>query len=138
MASLSGGVPYAKRPVPTPGTTLAGWATHLSAWLAVEFGNIARRIAPASTRLATSNTDVLMTDGMIRCDATAGPLSVTWPTPLPKTEDWVVTILKSDASGNAITIVGTVSGVVSPTLTAQYKAMTIWSTGDVLYKIAAT
>ena len=138
MASLSGGVPYSKRPVPTPGTTLAGWATHLSAWLAVEFGNIGRRIASASTRLATSNTDVVLTDGMIRCDCTAGPISVTWPTPLARTEDWVVTILKSDASGNAVTIVGTVSGVVNPTLTARYKAMTIWSDGTTLWKTAST
>lgn len=138
MASLFGGIPYTKRPVPTPGTSVTTWAAHLSSWLAVEFGNLGRRTAAASTRAVTGNTDILMTDGMILCDCTAGPISVTWPTPLPKTKDWLITIVKADASGNAVTIVGTVSGAVNPTLAARYKAMTIWSDGTTLWKISST
>lgn len=137
MASLYGGVPYTKRPVPSPGSDLPGWAVKLSGWLAVEFGNIGRRTAAASTRSVTTSTTVLNTDGMILCDTTAGAISVTWPTPLPATEDWVVTIFRVNAGANAVTIVGTVSGVVNPTLAAQYRSITIWSTGTTLNKIAS-
>jgi hypothetical protein len=137
MASLFGGIPYTKRAVPTPTADLSTWAGKLTAWLAVEFGNLSRRTAPASTRAVTGNTTVLATDGMILCNCTTAPIAVTWPTPIAATEDWVITILKTDVSANAVTVVGTVSGTVNPTLAAQYKSITIWSDGTVLYKIAS-
>ncbi len=139
MASLFGGIPYSKRPVPTPDSDgIPKWATKLSSWLAIELGNLSRRTAPASTRTITGDTDVLATDGMILCDTTSQAISVTWSTPLPKTKDWVITIARTSAGAHNVTIVGTVSGVVSPTLTAQYKTITIWSDGTTLWKIAST
>lgn len=138
MASLFGGIPYTKRPVPTPTSDgLATWATKLTTWLAIEFGNLSRRTAPASTRAVTGDTTVLITDGMILCDTTSQAISVTWPTPIAATGDWVITILRTSAGAHNVTVVGTVSGTVNPTLTAQYKSMTIWSDGTVLYKIAS-
>lgn len=131
MASFLGGTPYTKRPVPTDPAGLA-------AWLAVELGNLQRRTASASSRTVTGNTTVLATDGLILCDCTAGALSVTWPTPLPQTKDWVTIVKKIDGSANAVTLVGTFDGVVNPTLAAQYKSKTVWSDGTRLNVVATT
>lgn len=137
MASLFGGTPYAKRPVPNPDKDLSVWAKKLVAWLSIEIGNVGRRTAAASTRAVTGNTTVLLTDGMILCNTTGGAITVTWPTPINQTEDWVVTIKRTSAGGNSVTIGGTVDGALNPTLAAQYKSITIWSDGVSLHKIAS-
>lgn len=129
MANLLGGNGYTKRPVPTK-------PEELPAWLEKEFGNVGRRIAGASHRTVTSNTTVLITDGLILCNA-AGPITVTWPTPIAVTEDWLVTIKRVSGGATTVTIGGTVDGVVSPTLAAQYSSITIWSDGVSLNKIAS-
>lgn len=137
MASLFGGTPYSKRPVPNPGDDLSVWAKKLVAWLGIELGNVSRRTAAASTRAVTGNATVLGTDGMILCNTTGGAITVTWPTPINQTEDWVITIKRVNAGANAVTIAGTVDGVANPTLAAQYKSITIWSDGTTLHKIAS-
>ena len=139
MANLLGGSGYAKRNVPGIGGSenTKAWADRLTAWLATEFGNVQRRVAGASHRTVTSNTTVLIGDGLILCDTTGGAISVTWPTPVGLTEDWLVTIKRTSGGGNAVTIVGTVDGSVNPTLAAQYKSITIWSDGSSLHKVAS-
>lgn len=139
MANLLGGSGYAKRSVPEPkgSPSLTAWADKISAWLATEFGNVQRRVAGASHRTVTSDTTVLVGDGLIECDTTANVISVTWPTPIGGTEDWLVTIKRVSAGAFAVTIVGTVDGVVNPTLAAQYNGITIWSDGVLLHKVAS-
>jgi hypothetical protein len=75
---------------------------------------------------------------MILCDCTAGPISVTWPTPIAQTKDWVTVVKKIDVSANAVTLVGTFDGVASPTLATQYKSKQVWSDGVHLNVIATT
>lgn len=130
MANLLGGSAYAKRPVETD-------LKKLPAYLGIELANIQRRIAGVSNRTVTSSTTVLASDGLILCDTTSFAISVTWPLPYNQTEDWLVTIKRISAGGLAVTIVGTVDSVVNPVLNAQYKSITIWSSGDALHKVAS-
>lgn len=130
MASLLGGSAYSKRSVPTDPLALA-------AWLATEFGNIQRRIAGASNRIVTSHTTVQNTDGLLLCNTTGGAITVTWPTPIGRTKDWIVTIKRTSAGANAVTLAGTLDGVASPTLGAQYASWTIWSDGTALHLIGS-
>lgn len=139
MANLLGSTGYTKRPVPDidGSANTTAWADKLTAWLATEFGNVQRRIAGASHRTVTRDTTVLITDGLILCDTTARVIDVTWPVPASVTKDWVVTIKRLNVGANDVTIVGTVDGVVNPTLAAQYKSLTIWSDGTLLHKVAS-
>lgn len=130
MANLLGGTGYAKRAVPTS-------ADALPKWLETEFGNIQRRIAGVSHRTVTTDTTVLITDGLILCDTTANAITVTWPTPIRATEDWLVTIKRISGGAHAVTLGGTLDGSASPTLAAQYKSWTIWSDGTLLHLVAS-
>jgi hypothetical protein len=130
MSYLLGGSGYTKRAVPRSAAALPGF-------LEAELGNIQRRIAGASHRTVTADTTVLISDGLILADSTAGPVTVTWPTPISATEDWMITIKRINAGADAVTIAGTVDGVVDPTLGSQYDSLTIWSDGVSLHKIAS-
>lgn len=137
MANLLAGFGYAKRQVPKFEGNFSAWANRIVAFLEKDLGSIARQIAGASHRTVTSDTTVLINDGLILADSTAGPVDVTWPTPISATADWLVTIKRTNAGADPVTIVGTVDGVASPTLAAQYASITIWSDGQSLWKIAS-
>lgn len=120
--------PYSRRPVPTPKGegSLGAWAVTLAAWLGIEFANVQRGSIRATSKTTTTDYTALVTDGLILADATVAPLTVTLPTP-SAVHDMTVTIKRINGGGNAVTIGGTVDGVVNPTLAAQYDAMTVWA-----------
>lgn len=119
--------PYTRRAVPTPAPGgLSGWASQLSAWLRLEFANVQRGMASASSRTVTAATTALVTDGLILADATGGAFTVTLPDP-SGVPDMVVTVKRLNGGANAVTIGGTVDGAANPTLAAQYDALTVWA-----------
>lgn len=119
---------YAKRPVPQDPKQLSGF-------LQVELGNIARAFIPTQSRAVLVSGRVQSTDTILYVDATAGPVTLTLPSP-DQVKDLVVTIKKVDAI-NVITLIGTVDGATNPTLSAQYQAMTIGSDGLKYYLLAS-
>ncbi len=146
MQFLSG-PPYSRRTVPTPGNNLVAWATQLSSFLGLEFATVERGNARAQARIVThasSAADKMasVTDSLIVCDATGGAFGITLPA-ASAVPDMVLTILRINGGGNAVTVTGTVNGAVNPTLGSQYSSMTIWAVapaGSVAawYKIAST
>jgi parallel beta-helix repeat protein len=69
-------------------------------------------------------------------DATGGNLTFTpWSAALHPGSQ--VTVIKSDASGNTVTIVGTINGAANKVLAAQYKFATVKSNGTDWYIIAS-
>lgn len=101
-------------------------------WLNVEFQNLQKAIESNVIRGETTDTVQRFDDRVILIDATAAGRAVlllapsAWP-PFP------LTIKKVDASGNAVTMTGTVDGAANPVLAAQWDARTIWSSGTALY-----
>lgn len=117
MAITSARPLYSKRDIPP---------AYDRAWLSTEFGNIQRAILPPTIRLIKTSGTVKPTarDNLLLINATAGPVTVDLEQPA-RVHGLVLTIKKIDASANAITILGTVDGVVNPTITAQYAGMQI-------------
>lgn len=64
-------------------------------------------------------------NSLIQVDATAGVLTATLPTVASVDDGWTVTVMKSDASGNAVTVEGngaeTINGAANRTLSSQYQ-----------------
>jgi hypothetical protein len=73
-----------------------------------------------ATSTKTANYSIVLSDYTIRVDCTSAPVSITLPTGTTFTGR-VYNIKKIDSSTNAVTIVGTVDGVVNPTITSQYQ-----------------
>lgn len=105
-------------------------------WTRTQLASIARAIKPTTGRTVVATTTIAATDEVIYCDATAGPFTVTLLPP-DQVQFLTVTILKIDASANAVTLGGTVSGAISPTLATQYKSKTINSDGIHWFTIAS-
>lgn len=128
---LLSGPPYSRRTVPTPGNNLVAWATALTSFLGLEFATVERGNARAQARLVThasSAADKMasVTDSLIICDATGGAFGITIPA-ASTYPDLVLTILRLNGGGNAVTVTGTVNGAANPTLGSQYSSMTIWA-----------
>lgn len=118
---------YSKRPAPKqydPG------------WLDQELGNLQRAIQPTVIRSLTAAATQQSNDSIVLCNANGAAFTYTLLNPANAGPS-PVTIKKTDASANAVTIGGTVDGAASPTLAAQYKSMTIVSDGTSWHKIAA-
>ncbi len=119
------GVSYVRREVPN---------AYSPDWLAQELQYVQRAVGPSIIRTSAVSTTQLTNDRVILEDATGGARNVTllapslWP-------DFPLTVMKIDASGNAVTIVGTVDGVVNPTLVSRWDTMTIVSDGVALYAV---
>lgn len=103
----------------------------LPAWLVSELGNIERAIAPNVCRTVTANTTQQPSDRYILVDATAGPISVTLikPTLWPP---FALTVMGVSARTTSVTLIGTVNGMVNPTLRGQI-SVTIISDGVALW-----
>lgn len=97
-------------------------------WWATQLGLLARAVPPIATRSVKAATTLLATDTTIFCDATAAAFTVTLLPP-EQVQYMTVTIKKTDASANGVTIGGTTDGVLNRVLAAQYKAFTIQSDG---------
>ena len=104
-------------------------------WMGQELMNVQRAISPTAIRTSTISTAQLANDRFTLMDATAGARNYTllapsaWPV-------FPITVKKIDASANAVTLVGTVDGVVNPTLAAQYVTRQIISDGVSLWFVA--
>lgn len=105
-------------------------------WERTQLASLAKADKPTTGRTVTTATIVAATDEVIYCDATAGPFTVTL-LPANQVQFLTVSIIKIDASANAVTLGGTVSGAVNPTLATQYKAKTINSNGIAWYALSA-
>ncbi len=114
---------YSTRPVPK---------TYDADWLFTELQNIQKAIRGSVVRTETTSTVQRVDDRVVLIDCSGGARNFTLlaPTAWPV---WSVTIIKTDNSANALTIVGTVNGVASPTLTVQYTSWTLSSTGTAIY-----
>lgn len=112
---------YTRREVPKDPAQLSGW-------LQTELSNVQRAFIPTRSRTVMANDTVKATDTVVYADATHAAFTETLP-PANQVKDLVVTIKKVDASGNAVTIGGTVDGVLNRMLAAQFDAVTIASDG---------
>lgn len=111
--------------------------TYSDGWLSIELGNIQRSMTTTLTRELTSSDSPytpLSQDITLFCDATNGPIDIVL-VPAGQAHGLYFNVMKTDASANVVTIVGTVSGVVDPTLTNQYEGMTIQSSNTAYYKL---
>ena len=120
--------PFAFAPFPdsTTGTDLVNTLVRL-------FGNLQQAIpkGPSNRALTVSTTlpnGIADEHTLIRCDATAGVMTVTLPSS-GTSLDTVLPIKKSDVSANAVTIAaqGTdlIDGAATKSLAAQYKSFTL-------------
>jgi hypothetical protein len=75
---------------------------------------------------AASPYTVLSTDEYLLANAVAGAITITLPT---ATAGRTLAIKKTDATGNAITLSGTVDGAVNPTLTVQNSSRVLVADG---------
>jgi|SRR5438128_531586 len=82
---------------------------------------------------ADSPYTVLATDWTILVNATGGAVTVTLPTP---TSGRLLCVKKTDASANAVTLTGTIDGVVNPTLIAQYNSVLMQGDGTTFSALA--
>jgi len=105
-------------------------------WWSAELGFIQQAIVFPSIITTTTDYTPTSADFTVLVDASLGARSVFLPQPA-QAQFLYLNILKKDLSGNAVTVVGTVSGVVNPTLTNQYDGMTIHCDGVNYYKIGA-
>ncbi len=105
-------------------------------WLRVQLASIAQANKPTNGRTVVSATTIQATDDVIYADATAGPFTVTL-LPAAQAQFLTVTIIKIDASANAVTIGGTLSGALNPTLATQYKSKTVNTNGIAWFTIAS-
>lgn len=138
---LLSGETYSKRAVPPASDDLKTWANKFVGWLNIEFGNVQRGAARAGSRTITANWTATAADGLILVDTTSGNRTVTLPAP-ESVKDMVLTIKRITAGVNTLTVVGTVDGVVNPTLATQWASMTIWAHvptagAGTWYKVAA-
>jgi hypothetical protein len=89
-----------------------------------------------NVRSITGNTTVQASDDIISANATGGVIQVTLPSAsvlFQGTLTKLIKVMKSDSSANAVTIIGTVNGIVNPSLAAQYQAYDIWTDGTNYY-----
>lgn len=119
-------VPYQNNRVPDNPTSLP-------AFLKLELSRIVRAGAKVSIQTQTSSYTISGGDETVLMNTTSGPLNATLPR-ASESLNLKVTVLNIGA--NTLTVVGTVSGSVNPTL-AQWKAMTIACDGTAFYKIGA-
>lgn len=87
---------------------------------------------PDSANKASVYT-VLSTDinKIFTVDGTAGAFNLTLPTLGASDDGWGIWVIKTDASANAVTVVGTINGATNLLLSAQYQATRFFWTGTV-------
>lgn len=112
-------------------------ATHLSAPLPIVQGGTGAGTAsaaltalggtPVSVPRSVSGTGVTAVAwDVIEADCTSNAITVTLPT---ATAGITVSVKKMDATPNALTVTGTIDGVVNPSITAQYQTIDLIADG---------
>lgn len=97
---------------------------------------VEQAIPPQHVLTVTDDYTATTADQLIAVDATAGAITITLPAP-DRVVAFVVSVVKIDASANAVTIGATVSGVANPTLATRYKSKTMQSTGTEYVTLAS-
>jgi hypothetical protein len=87
---------------------------------------------PKTLVAALSPYAVQSTDWLLLCDCTAGAITLTFPA-AARVDGLFVTVVKTDASANAVTLSGTFAGVANPTIASQYHAKIIEAGNGVYY-----
>lgn len=82
------------------------------------------------------SVDIQASDWLLLVDASVAPVAVVFPD-AARLDGLHVTIIKTDNSVNAVTLQGTFSGVVNPTLATQYRSYTIDAGNGVYYTTAS-
>lgn len=103
-------------------------ATYDQEFLRAEFQNIQRALPGTVIRTTTVNDSQRVTDRTIKVDATNGNLTFALLVP-SLSPTFPITVLKRNAGGNTVTIIGTVSGQVNPVLAQQWTSLTMQSDG---------
>lgn len=87
----------------------------------------------------TGNYTILAADigKRLLADASGGAFNLTLPTLAAADDGWSIWIMKSDATTTAVTLVGTVNGVASPTISKQYQAQFVFWSGTAWFSIGA-
>lgn len=109
--------------------------THI-ALLADSYATVASVIGPglgSQTSTKTSAYTLLPTDGTVFVDCTAGAVSITLPA--QQYAGHTIEVVKIDSSANAVTLVGTISGAASPTLTSQYAKQRFETSGTAWFNV---
>lgn len=119
-----------------PFVQLGAGSTYNASRIDQLFVNVEQAIPPQRVRIVTSNYTATTDDQTIAVNATTAPITITLPTP-SRVAAFVVSVVKIDASGHAVTIGATVSGVSNPTLATQYKSKTMQSTGTEYITLAS-
>ncbi len=81
---------------------------------------------------ARSPYTVKQTDEIILCDCTAGAITLTFPA-AARVDGVPITVIKTDASANAVTLTGTFNGAANPTLTLQFQSLVVRAGNGVYY-----
>src|SRR5438128_3098369 len=123
-ALASGTVPDARFPATLPSAS----GVNLTA---LKGTNVTHQVV--TKVFADSPYTVLATDWTILVNATGGAVTVTLPTP---TSGRLLCVKKTDASANAVTLTGTIDGVVNPTLIAQYNSVLMQGDGTTFSALA--
>ena len=103
--------------------------------LDAEFGRIERAVPQTVIRTITAAARQQSSDAVVFCDLTGGAFAFTLLLPA-LAGPFPFTIKKIDASGNGVTVTGTIDGVVNPVIAGQYRSITIVSDGVSWYKVA--
>lgn len=79
----------------------------------------------------TGSYTILTTDmnKFITGDATAAAFNLTLPTLATTDDGWGLWVMKTDATVNAVTLVGTINGATNMTISERYQAVRVWWTG---------
>lgn len=96
-------------------------------------------VCPVLSHAASSTATSTETNAHIRVDSSAGAVTYTVTSTLPT--GWTVSVMKSDAGANAVTISGTActfSGAASLTTSTHYKGWTIVHTGSGVFDVVAS
>lgn len=127
MARIWARPPYAKRDVP------GAWD---SGWVSTELGNIQRAIPPTRiVRITGGLYTPTVQDAILLINATAAAVTIDLQDP-SRQHGLVLTLKRIDATANAVTLTGTVDGVVNPTIVGQYHGMQIFADETGWYKIS--
>lgn len=126
------GESFARTPIPlldgSSTNAVVEWARRFIGWASTQMAGLQRASAVSLSRTVAAATTATAADHVILANATGSAFAVTLPDPASVLEA-VITIVRINGGGNAVTIGGTVSGAVNPTLGSQWAAMTVAAIG---------
>lgn len=126
MPAILANPPYHRRAIP---------AKYDNGWLGLELSNVQRGIPSIRIRRVVADDTPTALDHTLIVDATAAPVSIALPA-ADQAQGLYLVIKRINTGANAVTIVGTVDGVVNPTLSAVYQSYTVQSDGVAYHLLA--